>query len=174
MGGIKNKRSGTALGDIGMEIYLMRHGEAESKREGTTDDARRLTKHGEDQVRKNLAFAKENLGARIDLILSSPLTRAKQTANIAADLFAVKQSSVDGSLAPESAPYEIYAALSKIDPSFSKSVLLVTHQPLVSHLLEDLVRSSRIAMSPASLAKITTTTEGEPRSQAGTLIWLLP
>ena len=81
--------------DIGkMIIYILRHGEAEAKSSQKMDEERRLTSFGKSQLRKSLVIAKE-IGTRVDLILSSPLVRARETAEIAKEIFNVEKFEID-------------------------------------------------------------------------------
>src|SRR5262245_57985376 len=66
-----------------MEIYILRHGIAVERgaRGYEKDSARPLTKEGEDKMHQ-IAGAMLAMGLQFDLILSSPLVRAKQTAQI--------------------------------------------------------------------------------------------
>jgi phosphohistidine phosphatase SixA len=63
-----------------MEIYLMQHGEAYAK---DRDPERSLTPNGEDQIHSS-GKALRKLGVDVDLIVSSPKKRARQTAEIVA------------------------------------------------------------------------------------------
>ncbi|HKE11212.1 MAG TPA: histidine phosphatase family protein, partial [Myxococcota bacterium] len=66
-----------------MKVYVVRHGEAEEHRPGRRDEERELTRQGKaefEQVVAGLAA----LGVRLDAILTSPLIRARQTAEILA------------------------------------------------------------------------------------------
>lgn len=63
-----------------MEIYLMQHGEAYTEDQ---DPERSLTPRGEDQIRSS-GKALKKLGVDVDLIVSSPKKRARQTAEIVA------------------------------------------------------------------------------------------
>lgn len=63
-----------------MEIYLMQHGEAYPEDQ---DPERSLTRRGEDQIRSS-GKALKKLGVEVDLIVSSPKKRARQTAEIVA------------------------------------------------------------------------------------------
>src|SRR5437762_13257084 len=84
-----------------MEIYLVRHGIAEEGHEKLRDGSRPLTDKGRRRFQKTArAFGK--LGRRLDLILTSPLVRAVQTAEI---------------LAGETEPGEV-AVLAELDPKF--------------------------------------------------------
>jgi len=67
-----------------MELYFLRHGEADWPEWKKSDDERPLTKHGKKEMREVAAFLKR-VKARPDLIVTSPLPRAFQTAEIAAE-----------------------------------------------------------------------------------------
>ncbi len=64
-----------------MEIYLIRHGIAEEKGTNIPDDKRELTKEGRQKSEKVAQYLKK-LDLKFDLILTSPLVRAYQTAEI--------------------------------------------------------------------------------------------
>src|SRR5947209_13148449 len=64
------------------ELYLVRHGVAEERGEKWPDDTKRpLTADGVERMRK-AARGLERLDVQLDVILSSPLVRARQTAEI--------------------------------------------------------------------------------------------
>jgi phosphohistidine phosphatase len=119
-----------------MLLMIVRHGEAESKSAGKLDEDRKLTEEGSLRLRNNLLLAKEIAGGKIDLILSSPITRAMESSKIASEVFEQKFE-VDDLLEPESSPYEVFAYLSKRGQL--DLVILVSHQPLVSRLLAALL-----------------------------------
>jgi phosphohistidine phosphatase len=64
-----------------MELYLIRHGIAEDKELNIKDEERSLTKEGRQKTEK-VAQKLVKLGLSFDLILTSPLVRARQTAEI--------------------------------------------------------------------------------------------
>ena len=107
-----------------MTLYLLRHAEAEL--EAPSDSARRLTTKGEEQAGRTGGFCRKH-GLEPDVILSSPVTRALQTAKIVA-------KSLDSAEL-----VEVPWAACGMDPrqacdelaKFSKfsSVMLVGHQP---------------------------------------------
>lgn len=72
-----------------MEIYIMRHGETNWNANGIIQgrSATRLSRRGIEQVETS---AEQLKGLNIDLIISSPLMRAVQTANIVASKVNVK------------------------------------------------------------------------------------
>lgn len=66
-----------------MMLYLLRHAEAEAH--AISDSARRLTAKGEQQAGRTGKFCRKH-GIRPAVILSSPVTRALQTAKIVAEV----------------------------------------------------------------------------------------
>lgn len=97
-----------------MHIYVARHGQTQWNREnkvcGRTDQP--LTEVGLEQAQL-LARRTENL--KIDVILSSPMLRARQTAEPAAELHGLEVL-VDDRLIEQN--YGIYEGVSRQDPGF--------------------------------------------------------
>jgi len=123
-----------------MELYLLRHGLAVER--GTTgfenDSARPLTPKGRRQLRQ-IAAAMKQMDLRFDLILSSPLLRAKQTAKIvAAELKLKKHLKFSNALAPGGDAAVLFRQLERVKPSPEK-LLLVGHEPDLSRLISRLV-----------------------------------
>ena len=80
-------------------LYLIRHGIAEERGNYEDDTQRPLTDEGRKKT-KQVAKRLYDLGLRFDLLQTSPLVRAQQTADIFTDLFATPvQQSLE--LAPE-------------------------------------------------------------------------
>jgi len=63
-------------------LYVLRHGIAEERGENPDDDARKLTRKGKDRM-KQIVKGLDDAGIPCDVILTSPLVRAVQTARIA-------------------------------------------------------------------------------------------
>ena len=120
-----------------MLLIVVRHGEAEPKSSQKADEERGLTDEGSRKLRINLSIAREFAGLKVDLILSSALVRARQSAEIAKEVFGTTKVEVDPSLGPQATPYELYQDLSKY--SQFECVLLVSHQPFLSSLLASLL-----------------------------------
>lgn len=149
----------------------MRHGIAEDAGPGTPDAERRLTDKGRDKLDAVLRLARK-AGVELDLILSSPLVRAVETAEMARKILdvdaAVQHTSV---LTPESSPQNVWQevrGLRKLD-----SVLLAGHEPLFSHLAAFLLGTPQLQvhMSKAALVCIEVDHFGaEPR---GILYWMV-
>ncbi len=107
-----------------MTLYLLRHAEAEVL--APSDSARRLTPKGEEQAERVGKFCRRHEIAPA-IILTSPVTRARQTAEIAArqlgDIEMVEVPWAACGMDPFSALKEL-----AVYDKFS-SVLLVGHQP---------------------------------------------
>src|SRR3989442_9417048 len=75
-----------------MLVYIVRHGESEApaKGKGHATKERHLTPDGRRWAKRVVSVAEKELGFRPDLILSSPLARAKETAEIARDTLHIK------------------------------------------------------------------------------------
>src|SRR5438093_12133138 len=87
------------------ELYLVRHGLAEERGELWPDDSKRpLTEKGMSRMRK-ATRGLARLGVSLDVVLTSPLVRARQTAEIVAGGFNPRPALVNReSLAPDG-PY---------------------------------------------------------------------
>ena len=72
-----------------MNLYLIRHGEAEPTSEDKPHEERELTKEGIQVVKASAELWKYFI-SNFEIILSSPLKRAMQTANIIRDVLNVK------------------------------------------------------------------------------------
>ncbi|OCQ99554.1 phosphohistidine phosphatase SixA [Nostoc sp. MBR 210] len=64
-----------------MELYLIRHGIAQERQAGIKDEERELTKEGRQKTEK-VAQRLLKLDLQFNLIVASPLVRARQTAEI--------------------------------------------------------------------------------------------
>jgi phosphohistidine phosphatase len=154
-----------------MEIYLLRHGIAENARPGLTDADRALTSDGRKKLQRVLARA-QTAGVKPSLILSSPLRRALETAEIAAGTLGYKGKVVHTpALVPDASPSQLWEQLrSRQD---EKAVLLSSHEPLASAAIAFLLDTPtlQIDMKKAGLVRIDCSRLGpEPR---GVLKWYL-
>ena len=154
-----------------MQIYLLRHGIAEDARTGQADADRALTGEGRDKLRRVLKRAR---GADLDptLILSSPYRRALETAAVAADVLGYKGEIVrTEALTPDAPPLKTWEEIR--DYKEERSILLASHEPLMSSLVAFLLDSPSLMvdMKKAALVRIDSDRIGpKPR---GTLKWML-
>jgi len=158
-----------------MELFLLRHGPAvERGTRGFEDDfARPLTAKGRRQLR-HTAAALKRVERRFDLILSSPLVRAKQTAEIvAAALKLKKRVTYANALAPGGVASILLRQLGRVKPA-PKRILLVGHEPDLSRLISVLVTGGprlQLDLKKGGLCKLEA--ETLRAGPCATLVWLL-
>jgi len=116
-----------------MNLYLMRHSEAEDEVESGGDESRHLTVRGRQRTR-DAAGGLRALGLQFDAILTSPLLRAVETAELVADVYARNPlPQVLPALSPSVAASEALAALTPF--AHQEEVLIVGHEPQLSQLV---------------------------------------
>ena len=146
-----------------MKLYLLRHGKADWPNWDQPDDERPLTEEGKKEV---AAVAK--LLSRLEItpvILTSPLPRASQTAEIAG-----KHLSAKVHPEPLLRPGFDAARLGKLLKNFSgKSLMVVGHEPDFTRTIFQLT-GGNTKMSKAGVALI----ELETGPMKGVLRWLVP
>ncbi len=128
-----------------MILYILRHGIAEDEAPKGDDRARRLTSRGRAKMRA-VAQGMHALGLRSDVILTSPLVRAVETAAIVAEVYGGKP-----------APQELPALAAGIPPAETARalrpfvrhdhVMIVGHEPGLSGLASLLLTGSPTAVS---------------------------
>jgi phosphohistidine phosphatase SixA len=155
-----------------MEIFILRHGDANSDSKKITDDSKRsLTEAGIKEI-ENVCRFFEEFDIKIDHIFSSPLKRAKQTAQIILKDQRAKMTEIE-ELKPEGNPDDTCKKIIKQNHS---SILVVGHNPLLVDIINHITSSqkqiaSNISLKTGGLAKIKITSV-EPRL-TGHLEWLL-
>jgi phosphohistidine phosphatase len=146
-----------------MKLYLLRHGKADWPNWNQPDDERPLTEEGRKEV---AAVAK--LLSRVEItpvILTSPLPRASQTAEIAGKYLNAKVRTE-----PLLRPGFDAVRLAKLLKNFSgKSLMLVGHEPDFTRTIFQLT-GGNTKMSKAGVAFI----ELETGLMKGELRWLVP
>ncbi len=118
-----------------MKLYVMRHGPAEDDSPTGRDADRALTSAGRDRTR-SVARALVEGGEAPVAILSSPLVRAVQTAEIVAAASGVEQIDVRREMAPGGDSLGLVAELVR---AARKRVMVVGHEPDLSMLIHRLV-----------------------------------
>jgi phosphohistidine phosphatase len=114
-----------------MKIYLCRHGEAVDGSDDVPDELRWLTAEGRRGV-ADVGAALRDEGEEPDLILTSPLVRAVQTADVLAQAVRYKgEVEVLASLAPGGRLGVVVAALQELGEDI-RAVYLVGHEPQMS------------------------------------------
>ena len=149
---------------IDMRLYLLRHGEADWPDWKKADDDRPLTDFGKKEMRDVAKFL-DRLKVRPDLIVTSPLPRASQTAKIAAEHLRAKLRT-DELISPGFGMDQLRTVLKR---HRAKTLMLVGHEPDFSELISKLTGGS-LKLSKAGVAVL----DVDPKSEKGTLLWLFP
>ena len=121
-----------------LELYLVRHGIAEERGDDWPDDSKRpLTGAGMAKLRKE-ARGLVALAVEIDQIVTSPLVRTRQTADILAEAFKNKPGiAASDALAPAGTPA---AVMQEIARHVRKGrIALVGHEPNLGELAAQLI-----------------------------------
>ncbi len=152
-----------------MKIYILRHAEAELRGPGVAEAARKLTPDGKRELRAVLRLAGD-AGVEPEVILTSPWTRALETALAARDAFGVKQVIETKSLLPDVLPAQIWGEIRSLRPL--KEIMVAGHEPHLSRLAAFLLEAPvAIDMKKAAIVRIDVQErEGPPR---GVLKWML-
>jgi phosphohistidine phosphatase len=104
-----------------MRVLIVRHAEAAP---GTPDDLRALTRAGREQARALGEQLRES-GFAADAVVTSPLLRARETAEV----LALGPTTVDERLAPGATP----DALREAAVGLGETVVIIGHQPDCGH-----------------------------------------
>jgi phosphohistidine phosphatase len=152
-----------------MRLYFLRHGLADwPEWDIARDHERPLTKEG---LKKMKAEAKTiaTLYLRPDAILSSPYTRAYQTADIVA-----KELGLEVRVEPLLAPgFDLERLAELVQASARAQALLLTgHEPSFSTVITRLIGGGRVQMKKGALARVDLLGEVDEALQ-GELVWLL-
>jgi phosphohistidine phosphatase len=151
-----------------MDLILLRHGKAEDLNPGG-DSARELLEKGREQSRRAARLLKR---AKLlpEIVLTSPLVRARQTAEEFCNTAGMPGAVIQGWLAcgmhPEEALHEL-AGFREF-----KRVAIVGHEPDFSELIQWILGTSggRVEVKKGSI----TCVQINPPSRHGTLIYLVP
>jgi phosphohistidine phosphatase len=162
-----------------MIVTIWRHGEAGR---AATDRQRELTDRGLDDLGFGCSQFHEALAARgiapPELILYSPWTRTRQTAEIIASAFTHASRREEATLQPGGTVTAVQQCLSTLRDATGGAnpahVVLVTHQPLVSELVMFFLgpASSVPSLSPGAL--VTFALDVTARDCGDLVFWAVP
>jgi phosphohistidine phosphatase len=153
------------------EIYLVRHAIAAERGDDWPDDSKRpLTEHGISRFKDGVGGLKE-LDAIIDEIFTSPLVRARQTADLlAAGISGRPSVKVLDALAPGHAPATVMAHLAKA--AKRTRLALVGHEPDLGELAAHLIGGRRpLPFKKGGICRIDVA--GLTSKAGGTLVWFV-
>jgi phosphohistidine phosphatase len=157
-----------------LDLFILRHGEAGQRvSAGRGDLQRSLTSVGQKEV-SDIATSLKDLGIKLDVVITSPLKRAHQTASVVAKTFKIEKKMQDwAELSPEGNRLELYNKLSQLKQQ--SSILVVGHEPYLSEMISEIIfegnKGGRIFLKKAGLARIRIISS-TPKFQ-GELRWLL-
>lgn len=157
-------------------LYLIRHGIAAERGTYQNDDERPLTKEGDRKTRQVARRLKE-LNLQFDVIFSSPLVRARQTAEIllSENLSSTLQDC--SALAPEGNLNDWLTEYNRnLSQQSSQQIALVGHQPDLGNWAELLLwgnAKEAFIVKKAGIIGITLPATGSPLANSQ-LFWLTP
>jgi phosphohistidine phosphatase len=153
-----------------MKLYFLRHGLAGDRGEWQGDDAKRpLTTEGKDKM-KRAAVMIRKLGIKPDLIITSPLVRALQTAEVVAKELDLKDALLtDARLSPGFDVLKLIDVI-RAHPK-ANAIIFVGHEPDFSATVGKLIGGGTIEFKKGALALVELP---DPAKLKGTLAWLLP
>jgi phosphohistidine phosphatase len=154
-----------------MQIYILRHGIAEENSATGNDADRNLTPEGRQRLQHVLRLAEKD-DVLPTVILTSPLNRAVQTAEVAIDVLGYSEDLLrTNALSPFSDPETVWTEIR--EHQGIPQLLLVGHEPLLSRLVAHLLGapSMTVDMRKGALVRIDMEKFGpEPR---GVLRWMV-
>lgn len=136
-----------------MNILIMRHGDA--NRSAPSDAERTLTDKGKQNV-FDVAQSLKADGIAIESLISSPYTRALETADIVSNVLDIQSRKIQcPDITPDAPPH---IAINSLDKLLKPNTLIVSHLPLVSLLIAQLIGeygSNGIPMTTSACAWLT-------------------
>lgn len=157
-----------------MELYLIRHGLAGQHGDYPNDDERPLTNEGKRKT-EHVARRFQSLGLQFNLILTSPLIRAKQTAEILKAAHLSDELEIAGYLAP-GGDIQSWHTWLEAWRTPEKSLALVGHEPDLSGWAEVLIWGEvrdRLVLKKAGAIGLALPDTGSAISNSQ-LFWLTP
>lgn len=160
-----------------MDIYLIRHGIAADKGDFEHDRDRPLIPKGEDRT-KRVAQRLKELGIEFELMLTSPLVRAKQTAQILLNAGLAATLEENEQLAPEGNLQDFLQNWENSRYAKLKGALaLVGHEPDLSQWAEQLVWGSiqeKMVLKKSGIIGLSLPTVGSPLGNSELFLLISP
>ncbi|HEU4556598.1 MAG TPA: phosphohistidine phosphatase SixA [Longimicrobium sp.] len=159
-----------------MQLLVIRHGLAGDRDEfaftGRPDSERPLTREGRVKMRRG-AMGLRSILADLDLVATSPLVRAVQTAEVVADVFGGMQITTVDQLSPDHAPDDMLPWLRSHDPG--TTIAVIGHEPHLGFLVGWLLTGRHESFVELKKGAAVLLEFDDPPSAGGaTLLWALP
>lgn len=154
-----------------MNLYLIRHSEAEKISPQKKDFNRELTSEGIQLLRKAVEYWKKIIPG-FDLIVTSPLVRAVQTSEIVAGAFNYSKEVIkDNNLASGSVTGDLIELINSYNV---ENIACIGHQPDLSNHVSNIISTNGCTLHfpPAAICKIQF--KGQAKFSKGELIYLIP
>ncbi len=150
-------------------VYFLRHGKAASRTGWTGDDGLRpLTPEGAEELREE-ARALKALGLSVEAIVTSPLVRARQTADIVAEVLGLQDVVTEDERLAHGFDLRALAKIAAAHPE-ADYLMVVGHEPEFSEAVGQLIGGGAVAMKKGGLARVDL---AEGSLKRGVLAWLL-
>jgi phosphohistidine phosphatase len=150
-------------------LYFVRHGKAGHHSAAADDDERRLTEDGI-AVLKGAGPLLRRLNLRPDLVLSSPLPRALQTAELMVEGLGIAgEPVIDDRLRPGAAWGDLARAMTAYPDA--RRVMFVGHEPDLSGAMRLLTGAASVRMRKGGIGCVEF--PGVPEPGGGELAWLI-
>jgi phosphohistidine phosphatase len=154
-----------------MQVYILRHGIAEEVKPGGSDSNRALTNEGRKKLREVLRLA-EKADVVPSLIITSPLVRAVQTAEVVIEVLGYANDLLrTDALEPASTPERIWEEIRSQQGVMQ--LMLVGHEPVLSQLVAFLLGSSALLVDVKKGALLRIDIEGFGPQPRGILKWMV-
>ncbi|HEY7442046.1 MAG TPA: phosphohistidine phosphatase SixA [Vicinamibacterales bacterium] len=156
---------------MAVELYLIRHGVAAERGDAWPDDNKRpLTDDGVKRLRK-ITKGLVEIGVGFDVMLTSPLVRAKQTAELMASVMKPEPPiALTDALSPGASYASVLDELGK--HARRRRIALVGHEPGMGALAARLMGSRHaLEFKKGAIARIDVA--ALPPTGAGGLVWFL-
>lgn len=161
-----------------MDLLIIRHAIAADRdawaARGHDDDLRPLTPDGRRKMKRG-ARGLARIADAPDVLVTSPLTRARQTAAIVADAWRLPAAAVHDALRPTVRPARTLAWLESLE---AETVAFVGHEPhlgaLVSLALGVTGAKGEVRTPLRKGGVVRLRFEGKTAAGRGTLVWALP
>jgi phosphohistidine phosphatase len=151
-----------------MKLFFLRHGIAEDAHGGMRDADRALTEEGRRQLAQ-IAEALLRLDVRPGVIVTSPLVRARETAEIVAPALGAPVEIAD-ELQPGCILDDLQRVVSRFD---ADRIMVVGHEPDFSSMAARLINADERGLELKKAGLIRVDVDGSPRPGRGRLTALL-
>jgi phosphohistidine phosphatase len=157
-----------------VDIYVIRHAEAHPLGEGgiSADEDRPLTEAGMARARQ-VGEGLQRRGVHLEMVLTSPLVRARQTAEQLLSRWPAPapELRICEALAPGRKRRKLARALGDLG---REQVAVVGHEPALGEWIAWLLGSKKVQISLEKAGVACVHCDNQPGRGAGTLLWLVP